>query len=128
PGIRAIGSSVLPEDAMKTLFAVLVSFLLVLPPASAQDSSARPAQAPPTAAKVAKLAWQPWSDAVFTQARQQKRFVLLDLEAVWCHWCHVMDENTYSDAAVIRMLREHYIVVKADQDARPDLSNRYEDF
>jgi uncharacterized protein len=77
---------------------------------------------------VGRLNWQPWSDAVFAQAKREKRFVLLDLEAVWCHWCHVMDENTYSDPAVIRMLGSHYIVVKADQDARPDLSNRYEDF
>jgi uncharacterized protein YyaL (SSP411 family) len=103
---------------MKTLFAVLLSFVLVLPPASAQAPAAKPS----------KLNWQPWSDSVFTQAKAQKRFVLLDLEAVWCHWCHVMDENTYSDPAVIKMLQAHYIVVKADQDARPDLSNRYEDF
>ena len=103
---------------MKTLFVVLLSFVLVLPPASAQAPVTKPS----------KLNWQPWSDAVFAQAKQQKRFVLLDLEAVWCHWCHVMDENTYSDPAVIKMLQSHYIVVKADQDARPDLSNRYEDF
>jgi len=118
---------------MKTLFASLLSFLIVLTPASAHEPAAKFAQAPataatPSAAKAAKLAWQPWSDAVFAQAKQQKSFVLLDLEAVWCHWCHVMDENTYSDPAVIKMLREHYVVVKADQDSRPDLSNRYEDY
>src|SRR5208282_3241312 len=99
-------------------FAILASFFLILPPAQAQESTP----------KSSKLAWQPWSDSVFAQAKQQKRFVLLDLEAVWCHWCHVMDENTYSDPAVIKMLQSHYIVVKADQDARPDLSNRYEDY
>ena len=106
------------QTPMKTLFAILISCFLVLPSAVAQDSAPKPA----------KLAWQPWSDSVFAQAKQQKRFVLLDLEAVWCHWCHVMDENTYSDPAVIKMLREHYIVVKTDQDSRPDLSNRYEDY
>jgi uncharacterized protein len=112
---------------MKTLFAVLVSLFFVLPPASAQEPAAKSVQAAAKGTK-AKLAWQPWSDVVFAQAKQQKRFVLLDLEAVWCHWCHVMDENTYSDPAVIKMLQSHYIAVKADQDARPDLSNRYEDF
>jgi len=75
-----------------------------------------------------ELSWQPWSDAVFEQAKAQRRFVLLDLEAVWCHWCHVMDANTYSDPAVIKLLQAHYITVKADQDSRPDLSNRYEDY
>ena len=124
---------------MKTIFAVLASLLLLLTATSAQQPAAKsgsraamaaqPAVAdPPSAKKAPTLAWQPWSDAAFTQAKEQKRFVLLDLEAVWCHWCHVMDENTYSDPAVINMLRKHYIVVKADQDARPDLSNRYEDY
>jgi uncharacterized protein YyaL (SSP411 family) len=104
---------------MKTVLSVLLFLLLATAPLSAQT---------PAGAKSEKLAWQPWSDSVFAQAKREKRFVLLDLEAVWCHWCHVMDENTYSDPAVIKMLQSHYIVVKADQDARPDLSNRYEDF
>jgi uncharacterized protein YyaL (SSP411 family) len=109
---------------MKTMLSVLLSMLLIAAPLSAPTSAS--AQAP--AAKQSKLAWQPWSDSVFAKAKTEKRFVLLDLEAVWCHWCHVMDENTYSDPAVIKMLQAHYIVVKADQDARPDLSNRYEDY
>jgi uncharacterized protein YyaL (SSP411 family) len=75
-----------------------------------------------------KLAWQPWSDQVFSDAKRTHRFVLLDLEAVWCHWCHVMDANTYSDPKVIKLLQSRYIVVKVDQDSRPDLSNRYEDY
>ncbi len=74
------------------------------------------------------LHWQPWSDAAFAQARAQHKFVLLDLEAVWCHWCHVMDEITYRDPVVIRLLNQRYILVKVDQDARPDISNRYEDY
>ncbi|HEY6251809.1 MAG TPA: DUF255 domain-containing protein, partial [Candidatus Angelobacter sp.] len=80
------------------------------------------------AEKGSGLHWQAWSDDVFKQARSEHRLVLLDLEAVWCHWCHVMDANTYSNAAVIKLLQSKYIVVKADQDSRPDLSNRYEDY
>ena len=76
----------------------------------------------------ATLRWQPWSDAAFAQARKEHKFVLLDLEAVWCHWCHVMDDVTYRDPVVIRLLNQRYILVKVDQDARPDISNRYEDF
>src|SRR5277367_560836 len=74
------------------------------------------------------LHWQGWSPSVFAQAQREHKFVLLDLEAVWCHWCHVMDETTYKDGAVIQLLQSHYILVKVDQDARPDLSNRYEEY
>ncbi len=65
---------------------------------------------------------------MFSDAKRTHRFVLLDLEAVWCHWCHVMDANTYSDPKVIQLLQSRYIVVKVDQDSRPDLSTRYEDY
>src|SRR5580704_2184311 len=80
------------------------------------------------AAAPEKLHWQPWSDDAFAQARQQHKFVLLDLEAVWCHWCHVMDDITYKDPVVIRLLNEKYVLVKVDQDSRPDISNRYQDY
>jgi uncharacterized protein len=76
----------------------------------------------------AKLLWIGWSDGVFEQAKREHKFVLLDLEAVWCHWCHVMDETTYRDPKVIGLLRSKYLTVKVDQDSRPDLSNRYEDY
>ena len=82
----------------------------------------------PAQVQPATLHWQPWSDAAFAQARAQHKFVLLDLEAVWCHWCHVMDDITYRDPVVIRLLNQHYILVKVDQDARPDISHRYEDY
>src|SRR5579863_10135532 len=81
-------------------------------------------QAPPSA----KLVWQGWSDDVFAQAKRDHKFVLLDLEAVWCHWCHVMDAETYQDPAVKSLLQSKYLLVKVDQDSRPDLSNRYEDY
>ncbi len=74
------------------------------------------------------LRWQPWSQDVFTQAKQQHKFVLLDLEAVWCHWCHVMDAETYSNPAVIKLLNDKYLLIRVDQDARPDISNRYQDY
>lgn len=74
------------------------------------------------------LAWQSWSPAVFQQAQQEHKFVLLDLEAVWCHWCHVMDEVTYRDPTVRHLLQSHYVLVKVDQDSQPDISNRYEDY
>jgi len=79
-------------------------------------------------ARAEGIAWRAWSDGLFADAQREKRLVLLDLEAVWCHWCHVMDETTYRDPRVIELLARGYIAVKVDQDARPDLSNRYEDY
>ena len=76
----------------------------------------------------AKIDWQPWSDSIFEKAKKEHRFVLLDLGAVWCHWCHVMEEITYRDPKVIALVKQRYIAVRVDQDARPDLSNRYEDY
>jgi uncharacterized protein len=74
------------------------------------------------------IVWQPWSDGVFDQARREHKFVLLDLEAIWCHWCHVMAETTYKDPQVVSLMQSKYIAVRVDQDSRPDLSNRYEDY
>ena len=74
------------------------------------------------------IAWQPWSDAAFAQAKREHKFVIMDLEAVWCHWCHVMDETTYRDPKVIELMGARYVAVRVDQDSRPDLSNRYEDY
>src|SRR5215470_15632705 len=74
------------------------------------------------------IAWQDWGDEAFARAAREHRLVLLDLGAVWCHWCHVMEETTYQDPEVTALLRDHFVAVRVDQDARPDLSNRYEDY
>src|SRR5882724_9402172 len=84
--------------------------------------------AAPATKKAGPIDWQPWSDAIFDQAKRENKFVLLDLEAVWCHWCHVMDETTYKSPEVIALIQSKYIPVRVDQDSRPDLSNRYEDY
>jgi uncharacterized protein len=68
-------------------------------------------QADPVASPIK---WQPWSDEVFAQAKRENKFVLLDLEAVWCHWCHVMAETTYRDPAVTAQLNERYLTVRVD--------------
>src|SRR5262245_28105120 len=73
-------------------------------------------------------AWRGWADDAFDEARREDRFVLLDLGAVWCHWCHVMEETTYRDPKVVDLIRRRFVPVRVDQDARPDLSNRYEDY
>ncbi len=73
-------------------------------------------------------AWCGWGDDLFARATAEKRFVILDLEAVWCHWCHVMEKTTYADPDVRGLLASKYLPVRVDQDANPDLSNRYGDW
>jgi uncharacterized protein len=75
-----------------------------------------------------EIQWRPWSDSIFAQAKEQGRFVLLDLGTGWCHWCHVMEEITYTDPAVVDLIRSRYLAVRVDADSRPDLANRYEDY
>ena len=74
------------------------------------------------------LAWRGWGPELFQQQADDQRLVILDLEAVWCHWCHVMEETTYQDAKVTNLLKSKFITVRVDQDANPDLSNRYGDW
>ena len=76
----------------------------------------------------AKIIWHPWTEEIFEQAKRENKLVILDLEAVWCHWCHVMDEKTYHDPAIVKLIQQKYIAVRVDQDANPDISIRYEDY
>ena len=70
--------------------------------------------------------WYPWSDEAFAAARTADKPVLLDVGAVWCHWCHVMDGESYEDAGLAEYLNEHFVCVKVDRDERPDVDARYQ--
>ncbi len=69
--------------------------------------------------------WQGWYPGVFAEAKASHRLVLLDLEAEWCHWCHVMEAETYSDPKVRALIQSRYLPIKVDQDSAPDLAARY---
>ncbi len=79
----------------------------------------------PRANRAAEIRWQEWSPAAFEQAARESKPLLLAISAVWCHWCHVMDETSYSDAEVIRLLNESFVPVRVDNDERPDINARY---
>jgi len=70
--------------------------------------------------------WFPWGEEAFAAARAQDRPVLLDIGAVWCHWCHVMDGESYEDPAIARYLNENFVCIKVDRDERPDVDARYQ--
>jgi uncharacterized protein YyaL (SSP411 family) len=72
-----------------------------------------------------EIRWHEWEPEAFERARLEDKPILLSLSAVWCHWCHVMDETTYSDEAVITYINDHYVPIRVDNDHRPDINVRY---
>jgi uncharacterized protein YyaL (SSP411 family) len=70
--------------------------------------------------------WSEWSDATFERAATEKKFVIVSLQSWWCPWCHAMNRDTWADAEVRSVLKDHFIPVYVDQDSRPDVSQRYE--
>ncbi|HEV1992021.1 MAG TPA: DUF255 domain-containing protein, partial [Candidatus Dormibacteraeota bacterium] len=75
--------------------------------------------------RAAEINWHPWSEAAFEEAKQTGRPILLSISAVWCHWCHVMDETTYSHPGIIDLINREYVPVRVDNDVRPDINQRY---
>ena len=70
--------------------------------------------------------WHSWGVEPFALAREADRPVLLDIGAVWCHWCHVMDQESYEDPALADFLNSRFICVKVDRDERPEVDTRYQ--
>jgi len=70
--------------------------------------------------------WYPWGDDAFRRAKELDRPILLDVGASWCHWCHVIDRESYEDPALAKVINEHFVAVKVDRDERPDVDARYQ--
>ena len=79
----------------------------------------------PRSNKADLIQWRPWGKAALDEAMKRDKPILLSLSAVWCHWCHVMDETTYSDLSVIAFINENFIPVRVDEDRRPDVDSLY---
>jgi uncharacterized protein YyaL (SSP411 family) len=72
-----------------------------------------------------EINWRGWSEEAFAEAAELDRPILLSISAVWCHWCHVMDETTYSNPGVIDVINQEYLPIRVDNDLRPDVNQRY---
>ena len=70
--------------------------------------------------------WHEWGEDAFRAARSADKPILLDIGAVWCHWCHVIDRESYENPAIAEIINEHFIPVKVDRDERPDVDSRYQ--
>jgi hypothetical protein len=70
--------------------------------------------------------WNAWGEAAFARAQAEDKPILLDIGAVWCHWCHVMDRESYEDPEIAALINDHFVAVKVDRDERPDVDARYQ--
>jgi uncharacterized protein YyaL (SSP411 family) len=70
--------------------------------------------------------WQPWSEAAFARAQAEDKPILLDIGAVWCHWCHVMDRESYENPEIAALINKYFVAVKVDRDERPDVDACYQ--
>src|SRR5947207_1348062 len=69
--------------------------------------------------------WYPWGDEAFEAAKRLERPVLLSVGYSTCHWCHVMEEESFEDEEIARYLNEHYVAIKVDREERPDVDSLY---
>jgi uncharacterized protein YyaL (SSP411 family) len=72
------------------------------------------------------IGWHEWGDDAFRRAAEEDKPILLDIGAVWCHWCHVMDRESYEDPTLAKLINEHFVAIKVDRDERPDVDSRYQ--
>jgi uncharacterized protein YyaL (SSP411 family) len=72
------------------------------------------------------IQWHEWGEEAFAAAQRDNKPILLDIGAVWCHWCHVMDRESYEDPEIAAILNEKFIAIKVDRDERPDIDIRYQ--
>ena len=90
------------------------------------NSLSRAASAYLRSAQHQPIAWNEWGAEAFEKARLENKPVLLDIGAVWCHWCHVMDRESYENPATAEIINANFVAVKVDRDERPDVDTRYQ--
>src|SRR6266852_4264080 len=70
--------------------------------------------------------WYEWGAEAFARAHAEDKPILLDIGAVWCHWCHVIDRESYEDQQLAAVINQLFVPVKVDRDERPDVDSRYQ--
>jgi uncharacterized protein YyaL (SSP411 family) len=69
--------------------------------------------------------WYPWGEEAFEKARKENKPIFLSIGYSTCHWCHVMEEESFSDEEVARLMNQHFVSIKVDREERPDIDNIY---
>ena len=71
--------------------------------------------------------WHPWGDEAFEKARREDKLVLVSIGYAACHWCHVMEHESFEDEAVAVVMNSHFVCIKVDREERPDVDHTYMD-
>jgi uncharacterized protein YyaL (SSP411 family) len=95
-------------------------------PETALNSLAQAASSYLRSAMHQPIHWHEWGPEAFATAQRENKPILLDIGAVWCHWCHVMDRESYESPEIAAIINEHFIAIKVDRDERPDVDSRYQ--
>lgn len=69
--------------------------------------------------------WLPWSNVAFEKAKQENKLVLISIGYSSCHWCHVMEHESFEDETVAQLMNENFICIKVDREERPDVDSVY---
>src|SRR4030081_2889731 len=70
--------------------------------------------------------WYEWGTEAFARAKAEDKPILLDIGAVWCHWCHVIDRESYENPEIAKIINDNFVAIKVDRDERPDVDSRYQ--
>ncbi|ARM74960.1 thioredoxin domain-containing protein [Acidianus manzaensis] len=68
--------------------------------------------------------WFTWSDEAFAKAKKENKLILVDVGASWCHWCHVMDDETYSNIDIANIINNNFVAIKVDRDEMPEIDRK----
>ena len=71
--------------------------------------------------------WKPWKKEVLKQAQQEKKLIIISIGYAACHWCHVMEEESFEDQKVAELMNKYYVSIKVDREERPDVDDMYMD-
>src|SRR5213082_3948992 len=71
--------------------------------------------------------WYPWGEQALARARDEDKPILLSIGYAACHWCHVMERESFENAETAALMNEHFVNVKVDREERPDLDSIYMD-
>ncbi|MDE3183159.1 MAG: thioredoxin domain-containing protein [Bacteroidota bacterium] len=69
--------------------------------------------------------WYPWGEKALKKAKDENKMIIISIGYAACHWCHVMEKETYEDTAVARIMNKHFISIKVDREERPDVDQVY---
>ena len=69
--------------------------------------------------------WYPWGEEALKKAKEEDKMLLISVGYSACHWCHVMEHESFEDTMVARIMNEHFVPIKVDREERPDIDDVY---